>query len=96
MDNNYIPVHQVWSFVTLKAKQPNISLNSVESVKTPDKTRHVVQVTRIKRKIDIISLAQKVGTTAKAISAFEKGEDILSQEVLEALFKVLDIPTKRL
>jgi hypothetical protein len=96
MDNNYIPVHQVWNFVTLKSKQPNIPLNSVESVKTPDKTRHVVQVTRIKRKIDIITLAQMVGTTPKAISAFEKGEDILSQEVLEALFRVLEIPTKRL
>ena len=52
-------------------------------------------MTRIKQKIDIITLANRVGTTPVALSKYEKGEEILSKETLEKLFKVLDISFKR-
>jgi transcriptional regulator with XRE-family HTH domain len=36
-----------------------------------------------------------VGTTPASLSKYEKGEEILSKEVLEKLFKVLQISSKR-
>lgn len=96
MTDTYVQVHQVWNYVTYKQKQEQLQFTSeTESSKTPDKTRHIIQVTRIKKKYDIYTLAKMAGTTPKALSLFEKGEDILSKEVLETLFKVLEIPTKR-
>ena len=92
---SYMEVHQEWSYVNYKPKTENNVVDEVENKKKIDKTRHIVQMTRIKQKIDIITLANRVGTTPVALSKYEKGEEILSKETLEKLFKVLDISFKR-
>jgi ribosome-binding protein aMBF1 (putative translation factor) len=92
---SYIEVHQEWTYATYKQKTESLPLDENECNKTLDKTRHVIQITRIKKKIDIITLANMVGTTPASLSKYEKGEEILSKEVLEKLFKVLQISSKR-
>lgn len=93
---SYMEVHQEWSYVTYKQKPETLTLDNDESNNTVDKTRHIVQITRIKKKLDILTLANMVGTTPVALSKYEKGDEILSKEILEKLFKVLDISSKRI
>ena len=90
---SYVQVHQVWSYVNYKHKPEAVTVS--ENEPQIDKTRHVVQMSRIKKKIDLITLAKSVGTTPKALSQYEKGDDILSKEILEELFKLLEIPIKK-
>ena len=92
---SYVPVHQVWSFVTYKPKSEQPDVVSVkEKPNQTDKTRYMVQYTRIKKKIDIITLAKEVGTTPKTLVQYEKGEDILTKEILEKIFVKLDLSLK--
>lgn len=92
---SYTEVHQEWSYVNYKQKQESPALDENEGEKTVDRTRHTIQITRIKKKLDVITLANMVGTTPISLSKYEKGEEILSKEVLEKLFKVLEISSKR-
>ena len=50
---SYLEVHQEWSYVNYKPKTENNVVDEVENKKKLDKTRHIVQMTRIKQKIDI-------------------------------------------
>tara|TARA_B100000214_G_C23973148_1_gene631285 strand:- start:1090 stop:1374 length:285 start_codon:yes stop_codon:yes gene_type:complete len=92
---SYIPVHQVWTYVQYKPKPEQVISAENDKEKPVDKTRHVVQMTRIRKKFDIITLAKMTGTTPTALSKYEKGQDILSKEVLEQLFKILEIPMNK-
>lgn len=93
---SYIPVHQVWKYVQYKPKPEASAITTeIEKTKPVDKTRHIVQIQRIKKRIDIFTLAKLAGTTPKALTLYEKGEDILSKEILEELFKILEIEIKR-
>jgi len=92
---SYVEVHQEWTYAIYKQKTESLPLDESENNKTLDKTRHVIQITRIKKKLDIITLANMAGTTPSALSKYEKGEEILSKEVLEKLYNVLEISFKR-
>jgi ribosome-binding protein aMBF1 (putative translation factor) len=92
----YVPVHQVWSYVVAKPKSENsLIMNSNSNTQPVDKTRHIVQLTRIKKKLDIITLSKQIGTTPRALSSYEKGDDILPKEVLENLLNLLEIQFKK-
>ena len=92
---SYVEVHQEWSYTTYKPKTETPAVDENDAKKTVDKTRHIIQITRIKKKLDVHTLSKMVGTTATALSKYEKGDEILSKETLEKIFKILDISSKR-
>jgi len=91
---SYVEVHQVWSFIKPKQESEFVQTKTSD-VLTVDKTRNIVQMARIKKKYDIISLANEIEVSPKSLSLYEKGEDVLSKEVMEKLFRILEIPIKR-
>lgn len=88
----YHEVHQAWS-VILPQKQTTLSKSTSTEKETisQEKTRHLVQLTRIKKRMNILTLAKSIGTTPDALSSYEAGSDILNIEILNKLLKILEI-----
>jgi DNA-binding Xre family transcriptional regulator len=92
----YQEVHQVWTYL-----QPHKSIlpqnnEAKSSAVIPERTRHVLQLTRIKKRINVIDLANRVGSTPDAISAYERGEHVLPHDIVVKMCKTLEVDMKTL
>ena len=82
--------------VAQKSILPKIdeSTSNSNTYQQQEKSRHVIQLVRIKQRHNIIDLAKKVGSTADLLSAYERGESVLPNEVLVKVCHELAIDMK--
>ena len=91
----YHEVHQSW--VYLQQIKPTIQNDQGDNTEAQhEKTRHLVQLTRIKKRLNIIDLAKSLGTTPESISSYEQGENVLSRDILVKLLKILEIDSAKI
>tara|TARA_B100002051_G_scaffold222215_1_gene216406 strand:+ start:228 stop:509 length:282 start_codon:yes stop_codon:yes gene_type:complete len=90
---SYHEVHQAWHLLLSAKNVINREENS-ETAPTHDKTRHKIQLARIKKRMNVIDLAQSVGSTPEVLSSYERGEDVLSATIIANICRILDVDLK--
>lgn len=84
-------VWQTWSFVpreTILVTKGGAT--SAVEVGSGLDVRKEVQMKRLKKCMSIWDLSEKVGCSADALSAFERGVDVLDTDILRRIKSVLD------
>lgn len=85
----YRPVYQTWKMI-----RPLPSLSSSESAKTTtmateEKSRHRIQRLRIERRLSISSLADMARCDVETLAAYERGDEVLTEDMLRRLDRIL-------
>ena len=98
LPSGYVRVYQTWNLLK-RVKQP---LKESE-VATPDyatvlpvqqELRHIIQMARVEHCFSIQDLSEKIKCSPETLSAFERGDEVLSEDILMALKKVLNIDSR--
>ena len=92
--SDYVRVYQTWH---LLKRTPNECASYVAQPATAPpqmELRHSVQMARVERGLSIHDLSVKVKCSPDTLSAFERGDDVLSGDLQKALRTVLNIEGK--
>ena len=100
---HYVPMWQTWH---LLSEQPSSAAKEEDAASPPAATaesarnadsqmndlRPRVQIARIRRRISIAELADMVECDVETISSFERGENVVGEEMEQRLRDALDLP----
>lgn len=85
----YVPVWQTWTLIR-PISTAEIPITPMHSNR-PHDVRQRVQTARIQRRLTIHELAQRVHCDPEQIAAFERGEEILSDDIQKSVFHELKL-----
>jgi ribosome-binding protein aMBF1 (putative translation factor) len=89
---SYVRVYQVWSLLSNKQKLDELPMSNAmayQSTPTYPDLRHKAQMARVERGLSIQDLSSKIGCTPETLAAFERGDEVLSTDLLQALRSAL-------
>lgn len=86
----YTPVWQTWEVIQPVHTPSPEDVAHTETSKNPD-LRQAVQRSRIEKRLSIPALATKIRCDPMTLSAFERGEDILPDDLLKRLLRELNL-----
>ena len=82
--SEYRPVYQTWRMV--RPSHASVAQQEVgASYSSGEKARHRLQQLRIANRISIASLAEAVGCDAETLAAYERGDELLGNDVLRRI-----------
>lgn len=92
MQKEYAPLYQTWSLVKeVDAPPPTSAASSSRPAPTTTRTRELVQIARIKKRLTPSMLAERAGCDAETLSAFERGDEVLDAVVERRVLAALDL-----
>lgn len=90
----YVRVYQTWSLLNRTPKldklPSSISTEHSSAPAHPD-LRHKAQMARVERGLSIQDLSTKVGCSPETLAAFERGDEVLSSDLQQALDNALSL-----
>ena len=97
---DYVRVYQTWHLLkrtnpTVKVSEPGASTTCVASRPVQQELRHVIQMARVERCLSIQDLSTKIKCSPETLSAFERGDEVLSEDMQKALKEVLNIESSK-
>lgn len=92
--NEYVRVYQTWELVSKITTRDAFTKSEVKDESVQD-TRHLIQMARVDKGMSIQDLAFQVNCDPQTLSSFERGDDVVSEEVYLRVKNVLDLGSKR-
>jgi|TARA_E500000178_G_scaffold347623_1_gene401234 ribosome-binding protein aMBF1 (putative translation factor) len=98
--SDYVRVYQTWNLLK-RVKQPvstneaDPSAKCVTSLPVQQELRHTIQMARVERCLSIQELSVKIKCSPETLSAFERGDEVLSEDMQNALKSVLNIDSAK-
>ena len=86
--SGYVPVWQTWTLV--RPVSTSETITSAINRPLPD-VRQRVQTARIQRRLTVHELARRVQCDPEQIAAFERGEEIVTDDVQKRVFLELKL-----
>ena len=83
-------VWQTWSFVCPVDPRQAVSATPGEASGTQTDLRKSFQMKRLQKRLSLWDMSERVGCSADALSAFERGTDVLDEDTLRRIRVVLD------
>lgn len=100
LPSEYVRVYQTWNLLKC-VKQPDNVSETDSSTRCPTRPpvqqelRHIVQMARVERLLSIQDLSEKIKCSSETLSAFERGDEVLSEDMLKSLKMVLNIDSSK-
>ena len=94
MPKTYAPVWQTWALVK-EVAPPAAPAAPAPTAVARDCLRERVQIARIQMRLTPAMLAERVRCDAATVSAYERGEEVLTADVQARLLQVLGLAKKK-
>ena len=85
----YRPVYQTWKMIRPLPSHASSDAGTSTTMGTEEKTRHRIQRLRIERRLSISSLADMARCDVETLAAYERGDEVLTEDVLRRLDRIL-------